>query len=112
MVYPVFVSRARLLEIIPVARYYREVTRKGTSGYSTIFNSDALYCWREGLKDSFGFVIIKQNLKSAYISNYIPQKLIVTGNVARALVLTKFYKNTPNHFMRDDDANIQKLIPG
>jgi hypothetical protein len=99
-----------LPEIISIARYYREIMRKGTSGDSTILSSNALYCWRESLKDSFGLIIVGQNLKSAYISNYIPQKIIVTCNKRRALVLAEFLKNTPNHFMRHNDANVQKLI--
>ena len=105
-------SRARPLEIIRVACYHCEVTSKGASGYSAILSSDALYCWRESLKYSFGFIIIRQDLKPIYVLNNITQEFIMAGNVACTLVLAKPSKDTTNHLMRYNYAQIQKLIPG
>lgn len=36
----------------------------------------------------------------------------MSGNVWRPFVPMKFCENAPNHFMRDHDANIQKLVSG
>ena len=67
-IYPIFVSCAGQLKMLRVARDNRVTVRKGASGYSTIFCPNALYRWRESLKNPFRVVVVLKYLKSAQVT--------------------------------------------